>query len=44
MGIATNVATFLERIFTIGRMIEEIQHFFIARDLLKGYVKIGRWE
>jgi len=23
---------------------DEIQHFIIARDLLKGYVKIGRWE
>jgi hypothetical protein len=23
---------------------DEIQHFIIARDLLKGYVKIGAWE
>jgi hypothetical protein len=22
----------------------EFQHFIIARDLLKGYVKIGEWE
>ncbi len=23
---------------------DNIQYFIIARDLLKGYVKIGRWE
>ena len=22
----------------------DVQHFIIARDLLKGYVKIGAWE
>jgi len=31
-------------IFYNRRTIDEIQHFIIARDLLKGYVKIGRWE
>jgi len=24
--------------------IDELQHFIIARDLLKGYVKIGAWN
>jgi hypothetical protein len=24
--------------------LDEIQHFIIARDLLKGYVKLGAWE
>jgi ABC-type bacteriocin/lantibiotic exporter with double-glycine peptidase domain len=27
-----------------SHMADAIQHFIIARDLLKGYVKIGAWE
>jgi hypothetical protein len=27
-----------------SRPKDEIQHFIIARDLLKGYVKIGEWD
>jgi acyl-CoA dehydrogenase len=32
------------RVTRIYEGTDEIQHFIIARDLLKGYVKIGRWE
>ena len=32
------------RVTRIYEGTDEIQHFIIARDLLKGYVKIGEWE
>ena len=32
------------RVTRIYEGTDEIQHFIIARDLLKGYVKIGSWE
>ena len=32
------------RVTRIYEGTDEIQHFIIARDLLKGYVKIGAWE
>ncbi len=32
------------RVTRIYEGTDEIQHFIIARDFLKGYVKIGRWE
>jgi hypothetical protein len=27
-----------------NRLYDNVQHFIIARDLLKGYLKIGAWE
>jgi acyl-CoA dehydrogenase len=33
-----------QRLARINKGTDEILHFIIARDLLKGYVKIGRWE
>jgi acyl-CoA dehydrogenase len=32
------------RVTRIYEGTDEIQHFIIARNLLKGYVKIGPWE
>jgi acyl-CoA dehydrogenase len=32
------------RVTRIYEGTDEIQHFIIARDLLKGYVKLGAWE
>ncbi len=32
------------RVTRIYEGTDEIQHFIIARDLLRGYVKIGAWE
>jgi hypothetical protein len=26
------------------KLVHEIQHFIIARALLKGYVKVGAWD